>query len=78
MRFVCDSFLTVDFEDQKYDLIIDSGMFHHLAPHGRLRYRELLKAILKENGYFVLLCFSADEEGAEENVGLQTYDNGRL
>ena len=35
----------------------------------------LLKAILKENGYFVLLCFSVDEEGAEENVGLQTYDD---
>ena len=47
-RFICSNFLTVDFEGRKYDLVIDSGMFHHLPPHRRLQYRELLKAILKE------------------------------
>ncbi len=73
VRFICNNFLAVDFEDQKYDLVIDSGMFHHLAPHRRLQYRELIKEILKENGYFVLLCFSADEEGAEELDDLEFY-----
>ncbi|MBO4748847.1 MAG: class I SAM-dependent methyltransferase [Lachnospiraceae bacterium] len=73
VRFICESFLAVDFEDQKYDLVIDSGMFHHLAPHRRLQYRELLKEILKEDGYFLLLCFSADEEGAEELDDLEFY-----
>ena len=73
VRFICNSFLSVDFEDRKYDLVIDSGMFHHLAPHRRLQYRELLKEILKENGYFVLLCFSADEGGAEELDDLDFY-----
>ena len=72
-RFICSNFLTVDFEGRKYDLVIDSGMFHHLPPHRRLQYRELLKAILKENGYFVLLCFSADEDGAEELDDLEFY-----
>ena len=73
VRFICSNFLTVDFEDRKYDLVIDSGMFHHLAPHRRLQYRELLKKILKEDGYFLLLCFSADEEGAEELDDLEFY-----
>ncbi|MBO4783585.1 MAG: class I SAM-dependent methyltransferase [Lachnospiraceae bacterium] len=73
VRFICSNFLTVDFEGRKYDLVIDSGMFHHLAPHRRLQYRELLKKILKENGYFLLLCFSADEGGAEELDDLEFY-----
>lgn len=72
-KFICSNFLTVDFEGRKHDLVIDSGMFHHLAPHRRLQYRELLKKILKENGYFVLLCFSADEGGAEELDDLEFY-----
>ena len=44
-----------------------------MAPHRRLQYRELLKGLLKETGYFVLLCFSADEDGAEELDDLEFY-----
>jgi SAM-dependent methyltransferase len=73
VRFICSNFLSIDFEGRKYDLVIDSGMFHHLAPHRRLQYRELLKEIIKENGYIVLLCFSADEGGAEELDDLEFY-----
>lgn len=73
VRFICSNFLKVDFEDLKYDLVIDRGMFHHLAPHRRLQYREILKKTLKENGYFLLLCFSADEGGAEELDDLDFY-----
>ena len=73
LKFLCSNFLAVDFEGRKFDLVIDSGMFHHLAPHRRLQYRDLLKEILKENGYFVLLCFSADEDGAEELDDLEFY-----
>ncbi len=72
-EFICSNFLAVDFEGRRFDLVIDSGMFHHLAPHRRLQYRELLKEILKENGYFVLLCFSADEGGADELDDLEFY-----
>ena len=73
VRLICSDFLAVDFANRKYDLVLDSGMFHHLAPHRRLQYRELLKGILKETGYFVLLCFSADEDGAEELDDLEFY-----
>ena len=73
VRLICSDFLAVDFADRKYDLVLDSGMFHHLAPHRRLQYRELLKGLLKETGYFVLLCFSADEDGAEELDDLEFY-----
>nr|MCR5106345.1 class I SAM-dependent methyltransferase [Eubacterium sp.] len=49
VTLICSDFLAVDFADRKYDLVLDSGMFHHLAPHRRLQYRELLKGLLKEN-----------------------------
>ena len=73
VRFICSDFLSVDFNGTKFDLVIDGGMFHHLAPHRRLQYRDLVKSLLKENGYFMLLCFSADAGGADELDDLQFY-----
>ncbi|MDF2542410.1 MAG: Methyltransferase type 12 [Herbinix sp.] len=49
-----------------YDFAYDSGMFHHLAPHRRLTYIELLKTILKPSGYFGLVCFAWGEDCADE------------
>lgn len=73
VHFICRDFLSFDFKDHKYDLVIDSGVFHHLAPHRRLQYRDLLRNILKDKGFFILLCFSADADGAEELDDLQFY-----
>lgn len=53
------------FQEQSFDLVVDSGLFHHLPPHRRLQYREIVSYILKENGYFLLTCFAAGEEGAD-------------
>lgn len=52
--------------DGKYDFAYDSGMFHHLAPHRRLTYIELLKSVLKPGGYFGLVCFAWGENCADE------------
>ena len=59
--------------DQKFDLVIDSGIFHHLAPHRRLQYRDIVSSILAENGYFILLCFAAGEDGADEVDDYEFY-----
>lgn len=62
----------MDLKDKKFDLIIDSGIFHHLAPHRRLQYR-VVSSILVENGYFILLCFAAGEGGADEVDDYEFY-----
>ena len=73
LRFICGDCLSHDFQGRRYDLVIDSGMFHHLAPHRRLQYRDLLKTLLKDGGYYILLCFAADAGGADEIDDLQFY-----
>ena len=58
---------------KKFDLVIDSGIFHHLTPHRRLQYRDIVSGILAENGYFILLCFAAGEDGADEVDDYEFY-----
>lgn len=73
IKFVASDCFSFDYKNETFDLAIDSGMFHHLAPHRRLQYRDLLKAVIKPNGYFILLCFAADAGGADETDDLQFY-----
>lgn len=40
-----------------YDLIYDSGCFHHMPPHRRSPYVELVVAALKPGGQFGMACF---------------------
>ena len=53
--------------------MIDSGVFHHLTPHRRLQYRDIVSNILTEIGYFILLCFAAGEDGADEVDDYEFY-----
>ncbi|GAA3392801.1 class I SAM-dependent methyltransferase [Streptomyces roseoviridis] len=46
-----------------YDLIYDSGCFHHLAPHRRASYLALLARRLAPGGHFALTCFAAGPDG---------------
>jgi SAM-dependent methyltransferase len=49
----------------QYDLIVDSGFFHHLAPHRRVSYLALLDRLLAPGGHLALTCFAAGEMGSE-------------
>lgn len=73
VTFKAENIFALDFMDQKFDLVIDSGIFHHLAPHRRLQYRDIVSSILAENGYFILLCFAAGEDGADEVDDYEFY-----
>ncbi|MER7515123.1 class I SAM-dependent methyltransferase [Streptomyces sp. NPDC126499] len=46
-----------------YDLIYDSGCFHHLPPHRRATYLALLARHLAPGGHFALTCFAAGPDG---------------
>ena len=45
-----------------YDLIHDSGCFHHLPPHRRVSYLALLDRALAPGGHLALTCFAAGAE----------------
>ncbi|MFF0432755.1 class I SAM-dependent methyltransferase [Streptomyces sp. NPDC004327] len=46
-----------------YDLIYDSGCFHHLPPHRRPTYLAFLARHLAPGAHFALTCFAAGEGG---------------
>ncbi|MFF8937399.1 class I SAM-dependent methyltransferase [Streptomyces paradoxus] len=46
-----------------YDLVYDSGCFHHLPPHRRISYLALLEQLLAPGGFFGLTCFAAGSGG---------------
>ncbi|MFD0354015.1 class I SAM-dependent methyltransferase [Streptomyces sp. NPDC127110] len=48
-----------------YDLVYDSGCFHHLPPHRRVSYLALLDRVLAPGGHFALTCFASGAMGCE-------------
>lgn len=44
-------------EPGSFDLVCDTGCFHHLAPHRRCSYVEWVSAALGPGGWFALTCF---------------------
>lgn len=60
INFHCTSLFDYEFEPHSYDFIYECGLFHHLAPHRRLTYMEIIKRALKPDGHFALVCFNTD------------------
>ncbi|MDN5383025.1 MULTISPECIES: class I SAM-dependent methyltransferase [Streptomyces] len=60
-----------------YDLVHDSGCFHHLPPHRRISYLALLDRVLAPGGHLVLTCFAAGSMGCELSDA-ELYRDGRL
>jgi SAM-dependent methyltransferase len=56
--FRCASAFELDLEDERFDFIYDCGLLHHLAPHRRPAYLELVKTHLQDEGRFGLVCFN--------------------
>src|ERR1051325_9640088 len=50
---------------ERFDNVIDSGLFHVFSNDERRRYVEGLAAIMKTGGRLFLLCFSDDEPGEQ-------------
>ena len=59
-----------------YDLVYDSGCFHHIAPHRRQAYVDLVTRALKPGGRFGLVCFRP--EGGSGLTDLEVYQRGGL
>jgi SAM-dependent methyltransferase len=45
-----------------FDVVYDSGCFHHLAPHRRITYRERLLPLLAPGGRYAIVAFSQERQ----------------
>ena len=57
VKFIQNNIFDVPIEEGTYDIVYDSGCFHHIAPHRRMNYLDLIKRVLKPGGYFAITCF---------------------
>ncbi|MFI2751994.1 class I SAM-dependent methyltransferase [Cellulomonas sp. P22] len=62
---------------EPYDVVYDSGCFHHLPPHRRVSYRSLLEAMVRPGGHFALSCFAAGAMGTQA-PDVDLYRTGSL
>lgn len=74
--FRCADAFTAGLEGP-YDLVYDSGCLHHLPPHRRISYLDLLDRCLAPGGHFALTCFAAGAMGSEL-PDAEFYRHGRL
>lgn len=79
VRFLCgDALGTASTElTGTYDLIYDSGCFHHLPPHRRVSYLALLRRHLAPAGRFGIVCFTEGAMGSQL-PDAEFYRQGRL
>jgi SAM-dependent methyltransferase len=76
VNFRCCSIFDATFTEGSYDLVYDSGCFHHLAPHRRKDYVELVHRALKPGGGYGLVCFRP--EGGSGYTDQQVYERASL
>ncbi len=57
VRLRCESVFALDYAPGGFDLVYDSGCFHHMPPHRRRTYVDLVSTLLKPGGWFGLTCF---------------------
>ena len=50
---------------ERFDNVIDSGLFHVFSDDDRQRYVEGLATVLKPGGRLFLMCFSDEEPGTQ-------------
>ena len=72
VNFICKSIFEMNTPSAKYDLVYDAGCFHHLPPHRRESYVNLVSKVLKIGGLFGLTCFTPD--GGSNMSDLEVYE----
>jgi SAM-dependent methyltransferase len=65
IRFRCGDVFAEEAPSGPYDLVHDSGCFHHLPPHRRISYLALVERVLAPGGHLALSCFASGAMGSE-------------
>ena len=68
VNFIHNNIFDIEIEDGTYDIVYDSGCFHHIAPHRRMSYINLVQKALKPGGYFAITCFVQGGELGGANI----------
>ena len=76
VSYRCSSIFDLDFSDKSYDLVYDSGCFHHIAPHRRPSFLSILVQTLRRGGMFAMTCFAPG--GGSDYSDLDVYKNRSL
>jgi cyclopropane fatty-acyl-phospholipid synthase-like methyltransferase len=63
--FLVKNALTLKDWSERFDNVIDSGLFHVFSDEDRQRYVEGLATVLKPGGRLFLGCFSDEEPGTQ-------------
>ncbi len=70
-NFLVMDALTLANLPERFDTVIDSGLFHVFSDDDRQRYVDALASVLKPGGRFYLLCFSDDDQAQLVHVEYQ-------
>ena len=65
VTFLVKDALTLKGWSERFDTIIDSGLFHVFSDDDRRRYVEGLATVVKPGGRLFFLCFTDDEPGTQ-------------
>ena len=76
VRFQHCSIFDAEFSAGSYDLVYDGGCFHHIPPHLRNDYADLVARALRPGGSYGLVCFRP--EGGSGYTDQQVYEQGSL
>lgn len=71
-----DSIFSFKPPERPYDYLYDSGCFHHIKPHRRDQYLEIISNLLKPGGYFGLSCFN--RKGGADITDYDVYRDGSM
>ena len=77
VTFLVKDALTLKDWTERFDNVIDSGLFHVFGDEDRRRYVEGLATVVKPGGRLFLLCFSDEEPGEQgpRRVSRQEIEN---
>lgn len=76
VRYVCASLFDLEIEPASYDIVYDSGCFHHVAPHRREAYLTFVCNALKPGGVLSMICLTPD--AGCRLTDLQVYEQRTL
>ncbi|MGW6201911.1 class I SAM-dependent methyltransferase [Kribbella sp. NPDC055110] len=60
-----------------YDVVYDSGCFHHIAPHRRITYLQRVLPLVKPGGRFGIVAFAAERMKTPSDLDVVTTGDAR-
>lgn len=60
-KFTVANALELQMADERFDTVIDIGLFHVFADEERLAFSDSLSSVMNQNGTYFMLCFSDRE-----------------